>query len=511
MANIKTYLNNIKTAVFGSEVRDSIHDAIQQCYDDASAKDNANMEVKMARGEYENLGKRLDSHSSQIKDKVNQSDLEVERRRIDSFTKLSEGSTTGDAELIDGRIGDNGITYTNIGGAIRNQVKDLKDDVMHKYNELIIEADSITKDYNVVKSLKNSTFDETTNTVTIPKNTNCGGTYLGYRFIVNKNEIGKTFKVKLSFTASDILISNKYISPKVYFNYQDVTSESYVDGYFDIDNRAYNFIITIPNMDGNKNLDVCLFYNYSGTISYEQTISIDGMEISYYGNTQRLQMYLSKDTSYYYGKQLACFGDSYTAQGKWQPHVVSNLKLNGFDAFAQSGGTLTSIYPQISNLNTNADIVTVWIGTNDYNGNRKIGSLLDDVNDDSIKDAWGYTTFKAGLNYICKWLSTNMKGKNIVFITPTYRHDADDDTRESNNGKNSKGYIINNAGHSLEEYAEAMIEVANHWGFPVLDLFHTSGINELTYSRYYQDDRLHPSEEGAVLLAKKISSFIDKQ
>ena len=70
MANIKTYLNNIKTAVFGSEVRDSIHDAIQQCYDDASAKDNANMEVKMARGEYENLGKRLDSHSSQIKDKA---------------------------------------------------------------------------------------------------------------------------------------------------------------------------------------------------------------------------------------------------------------------------------------------------------------------------------------------------------------------------------------------------------------------------------------------------------
>lgn len=68
MANIQTNLNKIKNAVLGIEVRDSIHDAIKQCYDDASAKDNANMEVKMARGEYENLGKRLDSHSSQIKD-----------------------------------------------------------------------------------------------------------------------------------------------------------------------------------------------------------------------------------------------------------------------------------------------------------------------------------------------------------------------------------------------------------------------------------------------------------
>ena len=129
MANIKTYLNNIKTAVFGSEVRDSIHDAIQQCYDDASAKDNANMEVKMARGEYENLGKRLDSHSSQIKDivkkKATKDEVAIERARIDAFTSLNEGTTTGDAELIDGRIGVDGTTYNNIGNAIRNQVNGL--------------------------------------------------------------------------------------------------------------------------------------------------------------------------------------------------------------------------------------------------------------------------------------------------------------------------------------------------------------------------------------------------
>ena len=43
--------------------------------------------------------------------------------RINSFTKLEEGSTTGDAELIDGRIGEDGITYDNIGSAIRGQFK----------------------------------------------------------------------------------------------------------------------------------------------------------------------------------------------------------------------------------------------------------------------------------------------------------------------------------------------------------------------------------------------------
>ena len=129
MANIKNHLNNIKNAMFGKDVRNSIHDAIKQCYDDASVNnDNANMEVKLARGVHNTLNDRLSESdkkqkelSSQLEHKASKNDLDVERKRIDSFTKLEEGSTTGDAELIDGRIGEDGIIYENIGGAIRNQ------------------------------------------------------------------------------------------------------------------------------------------------------------------------------------------------------------------------------------------------------------------------------------------------------------------------------------------------------------------------------------------------------
>ena len=46
------------------------------------------------------------------------SDIATTNARIDTFTALTEGSTTGDAELADGRSV-NGKTYTNIGGAIR--------------------------------------------------------------------------------------------------------------------------------------------------------------------------------------------------------------------------------------------------------------------------------------------------------------------------------------------------------------------------------------------------------
>lgn len=66
--SIQNYLNQIKSAVFGKDVRQSIHDAIKQCYDDASIDhDNANMEVKLARGSHDTLNERFTSVEENIK------------------------------------------------------------------------------------------------------------------------------------------------------------------------------------------------------------------------------------------------------------------------------------------------------------------------------------------------------------------------------------------------------------------------------------------------------------
>lgn len=60
--SITNKLNQIKNAIYGKEVRGAIHDAIKQVYDDASVNhDNANMEVKMARGAHNTLNDRLDN------------------------------------------------------------------------------------------------------------------------------------------------------------------------------------------------------------------------------------------------------------------------------------------------------------------------------------------------------------------------------------------------------------------------------------------------------------------
>ena len=82
MANITNYLNKIKTAVYGKDVRGAIHDAIKQVYDDASVNhDNANMEVKMARGTHNTLNDRLDN-VDEIQAQTNAQLSRVEKKRL---------------------------------------------------------------------------------------------------------------------------------------------------------------------------------------------------------------------------------------------------------------------------------------------------------------------------------------------------------------------------------------------------------------------------------------------
>ena len=80
--SITNKLNQIKNAIYGKEVRGAIHDAIKECYDDASVNhDNANMEVKMARGTHNTLNDRLDN-VDEIQAQTNAQLSEVEKKII---------------------------------------------------------------------------------------------------------------------------------------------------------------------------------------------------------------------------------------------------------------------------------------------------------------------------------------------------------------------------------------------------------------------------------------------
>lgn len=96
-----------------------IKDIIVKLIINTNKIEDVNTKVSTNTNNIENVTSQLE-HIEQ--NKATKNDVQVLNERVNSLATLEEGSTTGDAELIDGRIGEDGITYDNIGGAIRNQL-----------------------------------------------------------------------------------------------------------------------------------------------------------------------------------------------------------------------------------------------------------------------------------------------------------------------------------------------------------------------------------------------------
>lgn len=176
----------------------------------------------------------------------------------------------------------------------------------------------------------------------------------------------------------------------------------------------------------------------------------------------------------------------------WIGCTVNNYGISGTGWFtpSSSGGT-NAFYQRVSSMAENADLITVFGGTNDWGQTGKtlvLGTLGDTAT----------STFYGAVDNTIQQLIAKYPTKTIAVFTPLPRNLAD--TTYGTNATNT-----------LDQVADAIIKVCNKYSIPVLDLYRVSNMNpsNATFRAAQMSDGLHPTKDGMKRIAEKMLSFLN--
>lgn len=218
---------------------------------------------------------------------------------------------------------------------------------------------------------------------------------------------------------------------------------------------------------------------------------------------------------WYENKKLTTFGDSITAQEKWQKYVVDHFQIsshvnrgiggttvsnNGSVAYIDANGMgvdpgTPGAIPingwmcsddRINTIPTDTDVLLVFGAHNDFGGSIALGTLESGLVDSTFKNATGS---------MIKKLIARLPNTHIVFMTPVGGRSI----AQANQNFQDK----NSISLTTTDYANAVKEVCMYYGIPCIDINAESGINTLNRQTYITDI-VHPNDAGGKLIARAV-------
>ncbi len=198
----------------------------------------------------------------------------------------------------------------------------------------------------------------------------------------------------------------------------------------------------------------------------------------------------------YRNKNWITLGDSITKAGVYQNNLsymfkeIDNKGINGQTMGYQSKNTSTYDLGKTINFKK-YDLVTIFIGTNDFRYHKPLGSLKN-INSNDFDD----TTYFGAYQLLIEYIKKSNPHIEIILITPIQRVRDGFDI-----------HCFNKENYQLIDYVNATKKIAHLYSLPVIDLYAESGITKDNINIYTRDG-LHPNEKGYELISQHIENFL---
>lgn len=426
------------------------------------------------------------------------SEVDIERKRIDNLAKLGEGSTTGDAELTDIRVGADGITYPNAGAAVRGQVGKLHEDISNRTR-------TGKNVFNPKNFLANQRLAITTGVAF-----NMEG--YGVSGFIDRGNATRLIASFLGVTSGVQAQNNIRIC-----EYDE--NEAYITGIqmseamggvldFNINTKKFRFEIDPVFYNNKENLMIELTDNFQTTFSQFEKFTyyfngkIESYEEMYKDFTKEKTKWLALGDSitegYYVDESGNLVSDSNNSYAhyvveKRKDLVLTNLGRGGMGYVCPD--TKSTHYTALQYFKTidltGYDLITIALGINDYKYPCELGTL-----NGGSSGEFAYNMQKT-LEYV---MEQNPTAKVIVITPLNSAIKGNYNTNWSLGSATTKGY-------TLEDFFNMIVSICNYYNIQYIDNTHYGPITRKNIESVVPD-KVHPCKDYPRVLGYDLAGKI---